>query len=63
VEKFPAMNKESVNGFGHGLFYSRALYKHVDGVTDRNPEKFSFPKFNVLTTRSKGTTVNDYMAT
>jgi len=38
VEKFPAMNKEGMNGFGHGLLYSRALYQHFAGVTDRNPE-------------------------
>ena len=32
------MNKEDMNGFGHGLLYSRALYQHFAGVLDRNPE-------------------------
>jgi len=27
-----------MNGFGHGLLYSRALYQYFAGVTDRNPE-------------------------
>jgi hypothetical protein len=41
MEEFPAMNKEGRNGFGHGLLYSRALYQHFAGLTDRNPEKFT----------------------
>ena len=32
------MNKEGMNGFDHCLLYSRALYQHFAGVTDRNPE-------------------------
>jgi hypothetical protein len=61
------MNKEGMNGFGHGLLYSRALYQYFAGVTDRNPETLtevgSF--FSEIRCRnySIGTCVNDYMAT
>jgi hypothetical protein len=35
------MSKEGVNGFGHGLLYSRAMYQHFAGVSDRNPENIN----------------------